>query len=77
MKGFQTKKVGGWVGCALSKFILDLWNLFNFAKTLRLVKKQKAAELKFKGTTRTLCSVMFCLYFVCTPVLLLVFSVYE
>ena len=34
--GFQ-KKVwmgGGWVGLALSKFFLDFWNLFNFAKPL-------------------------------------------
>ena len=38
--GFQ-KKVrmegggGGWVGWALSKFILDFLNFFNFAKPLR------------------------------------------
>ena len=37
--GFQ-KKVwmeGGWVGWALSKFCLDFWNLFNFAKPLSLL----------------------------------------
>ena len=28
--------VGGWVGWALAKFILDLLNLFNFAKPLTL-----------------------------------------
>ena len=34
---FQKKKVWmGWVG-ALSKFILDFWNLFNFAKPLTVM----------------------------------------
>ena len=33
--GFQKKlDGGGLVGWALSKFILDFWNFFNFAKTL-------------------------------------------
>ena len=36
--GFQKKSLNGagWVGCALSSFILDFWNLFNFAKPLTL-----------------------------------------
>ena len=30
----EEKNVDGWVGWALSKFISDFWNLFNFGKPL-------------------------------------------
>ena len=39
VKGLQIKVWigGGWVGRVLSSFILDFWNVFNFAKPLEAV----------------------------------------
>ena len=41
MMCFQKKSLdgGGWVGWALSKFIWDVWNLFNFATPLSEVPR--------------------------------------